>query len=54
MSVWGIESEYRTVQMAIMSIGSEVLRMKRTHGLGEREMELGELLIADCQTNLLV
>ena len=28
--------------------------MKRTHGLDEREMELVKLLMADCQTNLLV
>ncbi len=24
--------------------------MKRTHGLGEREMKLEKLIIADCQT----
>ena len=28
--------------------------MKKTHGLDEREMELVKLLMADCQTNLLV
>ena len=29
---------------------SEVLHMKRTHGLDEREMELVKLLMVDCQT----
>ncbi len=29
---------------------SEVLHMKKTHGLDEREMELVKLLMADCQT----
>ena len=28
--------------------------MKKTHGLDDREMELVKLLMADCQTNLLV
>ena len=28
--------------------------MKRTHGLDERNLELVKLLMADCQTNLLV
>ena len=36
--------------MAIIPTGSEVLKMKRTHGLDEREMELVKLLMADCQT----
>ena len=37
-----------------MPTESEVLHMKKTHGLDDREMELVKLLMADCQTNLLV
>ena len=40
--------------MPIIPTESEVLHMKRTHGLDEREMELVKPLMADCQTNLLV
>ena len=36
--------------MPIIPTESEVLHMKRTHGLDEREMELVKLLMADCQT----
>ncbi len=36
--------------MAIIPTESEVLNMKRTHGLDEIEMELVKLLMADCQT----
>lgn len=52
--VWAKESEYRTVQMPIIPTESEILHMKKTHGLDDREMELVKLLMADCQTNLLV
>nr|DAY38097.1 MAG TPA: hypothetical protein [Caudoviricetes sp.] len=34
--------------MPIIPTGSEVLHMKKTHGLDEREMELVKLLMADC------
>ena len=40
--------------MPIIPTESEVLHMKKTHGLDDREMELVKLLMADCQTNLLV
>ena len=40
--------------MPIIPTESEVLHMKKTYGLDEREMELVKLLMADCQTNLLV
>ena len=36
--------------MPIIPTESEVLHMKKTHGLDEREMELVKLLMADCQT----
>lgn len=36
--------------MAIIPPGSEVFKMKRTHGLDEREMELAKLLMAECHT----
>ena len=36
--------------MPIIPTESEVLHMKRTHGLDEKEMELVKLLMADCQT----
>ena len=36
--------------MAIIPTGSEVLKMKRTHGLDEREVELVKHLMADWQT----
>ena len=36
--------------MAIIPTESEVLKMIRTHGLDEREMELVKLLMAECQT----
>ena len=54
ISVFVFESEYRTVKMPIIPTESEVLHMKKTHGLDDREMELVKLLMADCQTNLLV
>ena len=40
--------------MPIIPTESDVLHMKKTHGLDDREMELVKLLMADCQTNLLV
>ena len=36
--------------MPIIPTESEVLHMKKTHGLDDREMELVKLLMADCQT----
>ena len=36
--------------MPIIPTESEVLHMKRTNGLDDREMELVRLLMTDCQT----